>query len=64
VGVDTCRPLRVGSLVVVEGKLHHRSYSLSLEVEGQARVIHARSLGDGLYRVGLVFQGVVYRRPS
>jgi hypothetical protein len=64
VGVDTCWPLRVGSIVVVEGKLHHRSYSLSLEVEGQARVIHARPLGDGVYRVGLAFQGVVYRRPS
>jgi hypothetical protein len=61
VGVDTCVPLRVGSTVVVEGKLRHASYSLALK--GQARVMHARALGDGVYRIGLVFEDVVYRRP-
>jgi hypothetical protein len=62
VGVDTCVPLRVGSMVVVEGKLRHRSYSLALK--GQARVVHARALGDGVYRIGLAFEDVAYRRPS
>lgn len=62
VGVDTCVPLQVGSVVVVEGKLRHRSYSLSLK--GQARVMHARSLGGGVYRIGLAFEDVAYRRPS
>jgi hypothetical protein len=62
VGVDTCVPLRVGSTVVVEGKLRHGSYSLALK--GQARVMHARSLGDGVYRIGLAFEDVAYRRPS
>jgi hypothetical protein len=62
VGVDTCVPLRVGSMVVVEGKLHHRSYSLALK--GHARVVHARALGGGVYRIGLAFEDVAYRRPS
>jgi hypothetical protein len=52
----------VGSTVFVEGKLRHTSYSLALK--GQARVMHARSLGDGVYRIGLVFEKVAYRRPS
>ena len=62
VGVDTCVPLRVGSTVVVEGKLRHSSYSLALK--GQARVMHARALGHGVYRIGLIFEDVAYRRPS
>lgn len=62
VGVDTCVPLRVGSIVVVEGKLRHSSYSLVLK--GQARVMHARALGHGVYRIGLAFEDVAYRRPS
>lgn len=62
VGVDTCVPLRVGSTVVVEGKLRHSSYSLALK--GHARVLHARALGHGVYRIGLVFEDVAYRRPS
>ncbi len=62
VGVDTCVPLRVGSTVVVEGKLRNTSYSLALK--GQARVMHARALGDGVYRIGLIFEDVAYRRPA
>lgn len=62
VGVETCVPLQVGSIVVVEGKLRHRTYSLALK--GQARVMHARSLGQGVYRIGLAFEDVAYRRPS
>jgi hypothetical protein len=62
VGVDTYVPLRVGSTVFVEGKLRHTSYSLALK--GQARVVHARALGDGVYLIGLVFEKVAYRRPS
>lgn len=62
VGVDTCVPLQVGSIVVVEGNLRHRTYSLALK--GQARVMHARSLGHGVYRIGLAFEDVAYRRPS
>ncbi len=62
VGVDTCVPLQVGSTVAVEGKLSHRTYSLALK--GLARVVHARSLGHGVYRIGLAFEDVAYRRPS
>jgi hypothetical protein len=62
VGVDTYVPLRVGSTVVVEAKLLHTSYSLALK--GQARVMHARALGDGVYRIGLAFENVAYRRPA
>jgi hypothetical protein len=62
VGVDICVPLRVGSTVAVEGKLRHTGYSLALK--GQARVMHARALGDGVYRIGLAFEDVAYRRPS
>lgn len=54
--------LRVGSTVVVEGKLRHRSYSLALK--GQARVVQARALGDGVYRIGLSFEDVAYRRAA
>lgn len=62
VGVDTCVPLRVGSRVAVEGKLRHTGYSLALK--GQARVVHARALGEGVFRIGLAFEDVAYRRPS
>ncbi|MEX2300322.1 MAG: hypothetical protein WD733_05265 [Bryobacterales bacterium] len=62
IGVDTCVALRVGSTVAVEGKLRHRSYSLALK--GQARVVQARALGDGVYRIGLSFEDVAYRRAA
>jgi hypothetical protein len=62
VGVDTYVPLRVGSSVIVEGKLRHTGYSLALK--GQARVTHTRALGDGVYRIGLIFENVAYRRSS
>lgn len=62
VGVETCVPLRVGSTVAVEGRLRHSGYSLALK--GQARVMHARALGGGVYRIGLAFEDVAYRRPS
>jgi hypothetical protein len=62
VGVETYVPLRVGSTVAVEGELRHTGYSLALK--GQARVMHAKALGDGVYRIGLAFEEIAYRRSA
>jgi hypothetical protein len=62
VGVETFVPLPVGSVVVVEGNLKEAGYALVLK--GQARVTHAREMGNGTFRIGLWFDEVSYRRPS
>jgi hypothetical protein len=49
-------------VVVVEGNLKEAGYALVLK--GQARVTHAREMGNGTFRIGLWFDEVSYRRPS
>ncbi len=60
-GVETYVPLPVGSLVDIQGDLRQTGFSLTLE--GQARVVHTRKCPEGVFRIGLAFEEVHYRRP-
>jgi len=58
-GVEMFVPLVAGAEVGIQGELHSDDFAIALA--GTARVAYCRSSPDGLFRVGLSTQGVVYR---
>jgi hypothetical protein len=62
VGLEMFAPLRVGSVVELDGCL--QSTDLALSLAGRAKVIHAKRQKHGPYRIGLQIEEIAYRRPA
>jgi c-di-GMP-binding flagellar brake protein YcgR len=60
VGMETPKPLTVGEQIELTAKLLNKDYSM--QVESTGRVVHCRSVGRDLYRVGVAFVHVTYHR--
>ena len=60
IGVDMFVPLVVGSAVTVAGDLYSSDYSFN--IQGKARVVYCRCEKEGMFRVGLAYEQVAYRK--
>ena len=60
IGVEMFVPLVVGSTVAVAGDLHSPDYSLNLK--GKDRVIYCHCEKEGVFRIGLAYEQVAYRK--
>jgi hypothetical protein len=58
--MDTPKPLKVGEEIELSAELLSKDYSMRVESTG--RVVHCRSVGRDLYRVGVSFVNVTYHR--
>jgi hypothetical protein len=59
-GMDSNNPLQEADDVVVSGELHSTEYSVAFRA--RARVAYCREIGRELYRIGVAFREVSYRR--
>lgn len=60
VGMETPKPLAVGEEIELTADLLSADYSMRVESTGH--VVHCRSVGRDLYRVGISFVNVTYHR--
>ena len=60
IGVEMFVPLVVGSTVAVAGDLYNSDYSLN--VQGKARVVYCHCEKEGMFRIGLAYEQVAYRK--
>ena len=60
IGVEMFVPLVVGSAVSLAGDLYNSDYSL--HIQGKARVIYCHCGKEGVFRIGLTYEQVAYRK--
>jgi Tfp pilus assembly protein PilZ len=60
IGMETPKPLTVGEEIELTADLLNSEYSMRVESTG--RVVHCRSVGRDVYRVGIAFINVTYNR--
>lgn len=60
IGMQTPMPLAVGEEIELTADLSSTDYSMRVESTG--RVVHCRSVGRDLYRIGVAFIHVTYHR--
>ena len=59
-GMDSNNCLQEADDVIVAGELHSEAYSVAFRA--RARVAYCREIGRELYRIGVAFREVSYRR--
>ncbi len=59
-GMDSNNPLQEADDIIVSGELHSEEYSVAFRA--RARVAYCREIGRELYRIGVAFREVSYRR--